>query len=292
MIAGFAAGALFGLGVVTIWSAFWPREARNFERSGPRTRFEQRIRDDFARIGIARGRPLHLLVASVLLAGVVFIATLGISTAMVPSAAAGIGAFVLPVWSLRALARRRQDNLREVWPEVIDLVGSAVRAGLSLPESLAQLSDRGPEQLRSSFNEFAREYHATGDFSYSLDRLKARLSDPVADRIIEALRITRDVGGTDLGTLLRTLSSFLREDARVRSELEARQSWTVNGAKLALIAPWVVLGLMILRPEAAEAYDSAAGGMLILIGAAVSFFAYRLMLTFARLPQDERVLRE
>ena len=118
------------------------------------------------------------------------------------------------------------------------------------------------------------------------------MSDPVADRIIEALRITRDVGGTDLGTLLRTLSSFLREDARVRSELEARQSWTVNGAKLALIAPWVVLGLMILRPEAAEAYDSTAGGMLIIAGALVSFFAYRLMLALARLPQDERVLRK
>ncbi|MCT2149515.1 type II secretion system F family protein [Dermabacter vaginalis] len=292
MIPGFATGALFGLGVVTIWSAYWPREARRAGRSGSRTRFEQRIRDDFARIGLASARPLHLLLASVVLAGLVFLLTLGISTAMIPSAAAGAGAFFLPAWALRTLARRRQENLREVWPEVIDLVGSAVRAGLSLPESLAQLAERGPEQLRSPFGEFAREYHATGDFSYSLDRLKERLSDPVADRIIEALRITRDVGGTDLGTLLRTLSSFLREDARVRSELEARQSWTVNGAKLALIAPWVVLGLMILRPEAAEAYDTAAGGMLIIVGAAVSFFAYRLMLTFARLPQDERVLRE
>ena len=292
MIPGFAAGALFGLGLVTIWSAFWPREARRPVRVGSRTRIEQRIRDDFARIGLSNARPYHLLIASVLTGGVAFILTLGLSTAMIPSIAAGVGGSLFPAWALRALARRRQENLREVWPEVIDLVGSAVRAGLSLPESLAQLADRGPEQLRSSFGEFAREYHATGDFSYSLDRLKARLSDPVADRIIEALRITRDVGGTDLGTLLRTLSSFLREDARVRSELEARQSWTVNGAKLALIAPWVVLGLMILRPEAAEAYDSTAGGMLIIAGALVSFFAYRLMLALARLPQDERVLRK
>lgn len=292
MIAGFAAGGLFGLGVVTIWSSFWPREAGSLEKFGSNSRFEQRIRDDFARIGLVSARPIHLLIASVLVASVVFILTLGVSTAMVPSTAAGVAGLFSPLWALRALARRRQENLREVWPEVIDLVGSAVRAGLSLPESLAQLAERGPEQLRSAFGEFAREYHATGDFSYSLDRLKARLSDPVADRIIEALRITRDVGGTDLGTLLRTLSSFLREDARVRSELEARQSWTVNGAKLALIAPWVVLGLMILRPEAAQAYDTAAGGLLIIVGAAVSFFAYRLMLALARLPQDERVLRE
>src|SRR5699024_11279417 len=80
--------------------------------------------------------------------------------------------------------------------------------------------------------EFARDYQASGDFSACLDRLKVRLADPVGDRIVEALRLTRDVGGTDLGALLRTLAGFLREDARTRSELEARQSWTVNAARL------------------------------------------------------------
>ena len=118
-----------------------------------------------------------------------------------------------------------------------------------------------------------------------------RLADPVGDRIVEALRITRDVGGTDLGALLRTLSAFLREDARTRSEIEARQSWTVNAARLALVAPWLVLALMATRPEAAQAYDSSAGLVMILGGAVVSVIAYRVMLVIARLPQDERVLR-
>ena len=38
----------------------------------------------------------------------------------------------------------------------------------------------------------------------------------------------REVGGTDLGRLLSTLSGFLRDDARTRAELLARQSWSVN----------------------------------------------------------------
>ena len=85
------------------------------------------------------------------------------------------------------------------------------------------------------------DYRATGRFHDCLDRLKDRLSDPVADRIIESLRIAREVGGSDLGRLLRTLSAFLREDARTRAELETRQSWTVNAARLAVAAPWIVL---------------------------------------------------
>ena len=71
---------------------------------------------------------------------------------------------------------------------------------------------------------FADDYRPTGRFHDCLDRLKDRLADPVGDRLVETLRIAREVGGTDLGRLLRTLSAFLREDARTRAELETRQA--------------------------------------------------------------------
>ena len=116
-----------------------------------------------------------------------------------------------------------------------------MRAGLSLPEALGQLGDRGPERLRPPFPRFGEDYRATGRFGTCLDRLKVALADPVGDRIVESLRMAREVGGSDLGRLLRTLSAFLREDARARAELETRQGWIVNAARLAVAAPWVVL---------------------------------------------------
>jgi tight adherence protein B len=91
--------------------------------------------------------------------------------------------------------------------------------------------------------------------------------------------------------LLRTLSQFLREDARTRAEIEARQSWTVNAARLALTAPWLVLGLLALRPETVAAYDTVMGAAVLLIGGGVSLLAYRIMLRIARLPEESRVLR-
>ena len=65
----------------------------------------------------------------------------------------------------------------------------------------------------------------------------------------------------------------------------------MNAARLALVAPWIVLALMSTRPEAAQAYDSAAGMVLVVVGGVVSLIAYRVMLMIAQLPQDERVLR-
>jgi tight adherence protein B len=88
----------------------------------------------------------------------------------------------------------------------------------------------GPSRCVRRSSPFAAEYQPGGRFGDSLDRLKDRLADPVGDRVVEGLRIARGVGGGDLGRLLRNLSGHLRDDARTRSELELRQSWTVNSA--------------------------------------------------------------
>lgn len=197
----------------------------------------------------------------------------------------------LPITLLRWRARKRTALLRQLWPDVIDHLRSAIRAGLPLPEALIQLGDKGPEELRPLFREFGADYRAGGQFDGSLNKLKHRLADPVADRIVEALRLTREVGGSDLGRLLGTLGEFLRESARTRSELEARQSWTINAARLAVAAPWMVMILLATRPEAIQAYNTPMGAAVLLGGLVVSLVCYTAMLKIGALPQDKRVLR-
>src|SRR5262249_39754264 len=114
-----------------------------------------------------------------------------------------------PLALVRGRARRRGRELAEVWPEAVDHLASAVRAGLPLPEAVPQLGGRGPTPLRAPFTTFGRDYLATGRFGDCLDRLKTSLADPVGDRVVEALRIAREVGGGDLGRMLRSLSRFL-----------------------------------------------------------------------------------
>jgi tight adherence protein B len=90
--------------------------------------------------------------------------------------------------------------------------------------------------------------------------------------------------------LLRTLSTFLREDARTRGELESRQSWTVNGARLAVAAPWLVLLTLSFQSQVIERYASTAGVVVLVGGALACLLAYRLMVQIGRLPEDRRVL--
>jgi tight adherence protein B len=101
----------------------------------------------------------------------------------------------------------------------------------------------------------------------------------------------REVGGSDLGRTLRTLSAFLRDEQRVRRELEARQSWVIVAARLAFATPWFVLLLLATKPEAVAAYQRPGGAVVIAVGAALATGGYRLMLRIGRLPTEERALR-
>ncbi|WP_448071411.1 type II secretion system F family protein [Georgenia yuyongxinii] len=285
---GTVAGLLLGAGLLSIWFSFFDRPA---PRRRTRPTLSERTQDLLVQAGAPSVSPLALAVTSVMLGAITFVIAVA-ATASPPIALSfAIMVAAAPPLAVRARARRRRTRLRAVWPEVIDNLVSAVRAGLSLPEALAALAERGPEEVRAEFRQFAEDYRTTGRFDDALGTLKARLADPVADRIVEALRLTREVGGTDLGRLLRTLAQMLREDLRTRGELEARQSWTVNGARMAVAAPWVVLVLLATRAETAAAYNSAAGVVVLVTGAACSALAYWLMVRIGRLPEEERVLR-
>jgi tight adherence protein B len=280
-------GLVFGLGCLMVWRSGQHSPAR----ASRRDRWRVRTRELLAQSGVEGVSPAQLVGASVSLGLLVGVLALGTSHVPVIAIAFAGFAALLPWALVRRRRTQRSAELREVWPEAVDNLASAVRAGLSLPEALTALGVRGPEQLRSPFRRFGEDYRATGRFNDSLDRLKANLSDPVGDRVVEALRVAREVGGTDLGRLLRTLSSFLREDARTRAELETRQGWTVNAARLALAAPWLILLLLSTRPQAVAAYNQPAGAVVLVAGGVVSFLAYRVMIRIARLPTERRVLR-
>ena len=281
-------GLLLGIGLLLVWQS-GPRRPVRARPTGPS--WHERAGELLLQAGIEGVSARQLASVSLGLGAVAFVLVLGTSQVPIIAALFGVFAALLPVLLVRRRRAQRAVELREVWPEAVDNLASGVRAGLSLPEALAQLGARGPEQLRSPFRRFAEDYRASGRFGPSLDALKANLADPVGDRVVEALRMAREVGGTDLGRLLRTLSGFLREDARTRSELETRQGWTVNAARLALAAPWVLLLLLSTQPDAVEAYNTALGTVVLLVGGGVSFAAYRAMLRIARLPTERRVLR-
>ena len=138
----------------------------------------RRLSDLLVQAGAGRTSPALFLAGSAALGLVVALVFLGVSQAWSIALAFGaIGAWA-PWMLISSRARARRTRLREIWPEAIDTLVSAVRAGMSLPEALASLGQRGPEAVRAEFTAFAIDYASTARFDACLNRLKDRFADP------------------------------------------------------------------------------------------------------------------
>jgi len=280
-------GLLLGVGVLLVASPFlWPATAE------PRqSRSLAPVRARLVQAGLGRVTPATFVVVSLLLGVVGGAVVFALVPVTALAAAAAVVALVMPSALVTVRARARRRATRVVWPDVVDHLVSAVRSGLALPDSVVTLARAGPPVTRAAFAEFESEYRATGNFGLCIGQLKDRLADPVADRILETLRMSREVGGSELTTVLRNLAAYLRQEAAIRSEVEARQSWVMNAARLGVAAPWIVLLLLASRPEAAAAYNTAAGAALVVVGLVVSVVAYRIMVAVGRIPDERRWFR-
>ena len=198
-----------------------------------------RSRDAGSSPGCSRGRAARMsrqasVAGSSLGSAVLAAAAPGSSCRWSPSSlvAAAAGA-ARAVRLLRARRSRLLRTRRALWPDVCDLLIASVRAGMSLPDCCGSSRRVGPSPLRPSSASFGRDLAASGHFDSSIASASSRRSPiPSADRIIETLRMARQVGGTELTPVLRALATSVRADAALRAEVESRQSWIRGAAVL------------------------------------------------------------
>jgi tight adherence protein B len=198
--------------------------------------------------------------------------------------AAGI-AFV----TVRAKNNINEAALIAAWPEVIDHLMSGIQSGLSLTESLAGLSTRGPEVLRPAFIQFKASLYGSGDLNQAIEELKVMFSHHGSDQIFEALLISKTLGGSELLQILRTLGDFLRQDLALRREIEVKHGWIKNSAHLSAAAPWILLLLLSTQPSTSSAYSTTTGALILLAGLVMTGVAYIWMNRLGRLPETPRV---
>ncbi len=290
-MSGALLGLAFGLGVALIVTS--RRHSDRLVRPASQpwwSRFVARREDLIRRSGGSAASVAVTYVAQAGAAALAAVAALVVTGSLVLAGWAGLaGLFVVPI-QLRRRARRRATELRESWPDAVDSLAAAIRAGMSIPEAVEQLGAVGPEPLRAPVEMAMSSYHSSGRFDESLLVLREELADPVADRVVEVLRMARATGGSDLGRVLRTFSDLLREEARLRAEMEARAGWTINAARVAVAAPWLVLAMLATSSGVLEAYDSPGGALVLSVGAVVCLVAYRLMLRLGQVSGERRVM--
>lgn len=281
-------GGVLGAGLFFLAAPIlWPRVGTVESRPRRSSRISASIRDNAEILGLV---PAVFIAASIILAIVGLLCAYAMTGVIALALVAATGAGSLMFFLASARRKAQHKALRHVWSDVVDGLIAAMRSGATIPEAVTSLGASANPHVSQPALEFAMEYQASGNSELALTRLKQRWGDAAGDRIVETLRLARQVGSPATTSILAALSSQLRSDSALRQEIEARQSWIRVAARIGVIAPWIVLGMLSLRPEAAVAYNSPTGVLIVLVGAGVSILAYRIMNAIGVLPRTARWL--
>lgn len=201
----------------------------------------------------------------------------------------GIGTLAMELEALSSRAKNRRRELSQLWPEVLDAVHSAVSSGMTLSDAFDDLSNSGPQRLRSHFHLLSNRLDSGWSFEQSIDELKSSLGEVHADRLCEVLRLVSHTGSESLGQTLRQQARSLRRDLAVAGQIDSKQGWVAGTAKIAVAAPWIVVALLATRKENAAIFNTVEGAAILLLGFVVCAVAYRLVQLLGSLPQQPRV---
>lgn len=169
------------------------------------------------------------------------------------------------------------EEKANAWPYLLEDLTSAIRAGMPLSDSLIDVSNNAPDPIKTELSFFGASFRKTSQINASLLTLKEKVTDPIGEMVVRMLLVVSRTGANDLARALKILNESIREHEQVAREVKARQSWVVNSARLAVIAPWVVLLAIWPQPTVQTSYQSQQGQMILLLVAVVCSIAYFLM---------------
>jgi tight adherence protein B len=103
------------------------------------------------------------------------------------------------------------------------------------------------------------------------------------------LLITSELGGRGEAGIWEIASAEIRSEQQLRNQVLAKQGWVLGSAKLAVLAPWLIVFVLLSVESNRESFSSSSGTAVLLIGLLLSTFAYFLTSALGRLPMPRRV---
>jgi len=201
-----------------------------------------------------------------------------------------LATFGLSIEGLRFRAKQRSDQLARLWPEILDSLQSAASCGFGIVDSLEQVAKSGPSRIQPIFQELVDRIDSGAGFEKSLSWFKSQFGQLQADRLVELIKIVHRSGGVGYLDSLREQAVRTRSEIALWAELESKQGWVTGTAKLAIVAPWIIVAILAARSENVAIYNTTEGTGVLVAGVLVSMVAYRLVGLMGSLSKPRRVL--
>ena len=138
---------------------------------------------------------------------------------LISGAAAAAAAAAIPFAVIAVKRRRRLRKFEELFPDAIDLLARAVRAGHAFTTGFSLIADEMPEPVSSEFRATFDQQNLGMPIVDALRNLSIRVPLPDVRIFLAALTIQKDSGG-NLGEILDNLSAVVRERFKILRQVQ------------------------------------------------------------------------
>jgi len=190
-----------------------------------------------------------------------------IYNSMLAGAVAGIVVGFIPTSVVSILRRRRLRDFEKHFPEAIDLLGRAVRAGHAFSTGMEMIGKELPEPVSGEFRRTFEEQNLGLPLREALFNLATRV--PLVDVrfFVTALLIQKETGG-NLAEILDNLSTTIRERFKILGEVRVRTAQgRLTAGILISLPPIMLLLLKSMNPEYVNLLWNDPWGIYVLLGA-------------------------
>ncbi len=182
-----------------------------------------------------------------------------------------ISAFLLcgPWYLLRRMAQRRRQKIEDQLADAMVMLANAVRAGLSLAQSMDVLAAQCPSPINYEFRQIVGEYNMGKPLAQTLQEARARLRSENFALFAAAMMASHQSGGR-LNEIVERIAQSVLELQRLERKVQSETAHARKSAVYMAIAPaFILVVYYFVDPESTSRLFTDPFGHLLLAGALV-----------------------
>lgn len=146
----------------------------------------------------------------------------------------------LPWYILYRMAKHRRQKIEDQLAGSMTTLSGAIRAGLSLAQSLEILAEQSPQPIRVEFQHMVSQYSMGQTLQETLTEAKERLRSENFTMFAAAMLASRESGGK-LNETVERIAQSVREFQRLERKIESETAHARKSAIYMALAPPIIL---------------------------------------------------
>jgi len=183
--------------------------------------------------------------------------------------AAALVGLALPVMWLKIKRRKRLRKFEEQFPEGLDLLSRAIRAGHAFQSAMGMVADELPEPVGIEFKKSFEQQNYGLPLQEALNSLAERVPIMDVKFFVTAVQIQRETGG-NLAEILDNLAHVVRERFKILRQVRVHTAHgRFTGYVLLGLPAFLAVALMFISPDHMRTLFTVKMGQMMIMGAVV-----------------------